>query len=554
MEKRVILAFVLSVVVFVLYTFLFPPEKTSDQGTPKPEDQKAGQPAAVQPSPAVPGIAGPEGPKGLSASTATPSSQPGRDITVKTRWFEAVFSEQGGALKSLRLTAYKERLHEQALKELIHVQSVAEYPLQLAWLNNTQPSLNQAIFEADRSSLTLSPEQKQGVLNFRWRSPQGLSLVKTFTFTYDSYRIGLDIKIVNGTSQALDENLVLLLGNRFTKIENDPSAAFQGRLTYQDGKYEEKGMDNFEKEVITSGKIQWGALADTYFMQAVVPLENQGIASIKTTRPNPDQLKAAFVLPPINLPPRAEKTLPLALYFGPRDIDVLKPLKLELEQAVNFGFVDIVSKPLLWVLKFFYGFLHNYGWAIIVLTILVKILFWPLTHKSYKSMKDMQKLQPKMAKIREKYKDNREMMNQEMMALYKTYKVNPMGGCLPMVIQIPVFFALYNLLGYAIELRHAPFLLWINDLSAPDRLPIGVMIPYVGDGIPVLTLLMGASMFIQQKMTPTTGDPTQAKIMLFLPVVFTFMFINFASGLVLYWLVNNVLSIGQQYYINKYVN
>ena len=233
---------------------------------------------------------------------------------------------------------------------------------------------------------------------------------------------------------------------------------------------------------------------------------------------------------------------------------MLQPLKLELDQAVNFGFFDIISKPLLWVLKFFNGFMHNYGWAIIVLTILVKILFWPLTHKSYKSMKDMQKLQPKMAKIREKYKDNREKMNQEMMALYKTYKVNPMGGCLPMVIQIPVFFALYSLLGYAIELRHAPFLLWINDLSAPDRLPIGVMIPYVGNGIPVLTLLMGASMFIQQKMTPTTGDPTQAKLMLFLPVIFTFMFINFASGLVLYWLVNNVLSIGQQYYINKYVN
>ena len=249
-----------------------------------------------------------------------------------------------------------------------------------------------------------------------------------------------------------------------------------------------------------------------------------------------------------------DKTFQYALYFGPRDIGILKSLNLQLEKAVNFGFFDIVSKPLLWVLIFFNGYLHNYGWAIILLTILVKIVFWPLTHKSYKSMKDMQKLQPKMAKIREKHKDNREQMNQEMMALYKTYKVNPMGGCLPMVIQIPVFFALYSLLGYAIELRHAPFLLWINDLAAPDRLPIGVPIPYVGEGIPVLTLLMGASMFIQQKMTPTTGDPTQAKIMLFLPVVFTFMFINFAAGLVLYWLVNNVLSIGQQYYINKYVN
>ena len=251
---------------------------------------------------------------------------------------------------------------------------------------------------------------------------------------------------------------------------------------------------------------------------------------------------------------RGDKTFQYALYFGPRDIGILKPLNLQLDKAVNFGFFDIVSKPLLWVLNFFYGYFHNYGWAIILLTILVKIVFWPVTHKSNKSMKDMQKLQPKMAKMREKYKDNKEQLNQEMMALYKTYKVNPMGGCLPMVIQIPVFFALYSLLGYAIELRHAPFFLWINDLAAPDRLPIGVPIPYVGEGIPVLTLLMGASMFIQQKMTPTTGDPTQAKIMLFLPVVFTFMFINFAAGLVLYWLVNNVLSIGQQYYINKYVN
>jgi YidC/Oxa1 family membrane protein insertase len=169
-------------------------------------------------------------------------------------------------------------------------------------------------------------------------------------------------------------------------------------------------------------------------------------------------------------------------------------------------------------------------------------------------MKEMQKIQPLMAKIREKYKDNREMMNKEMMSLYKTYKVNPMGGCLPMVIQIPVFFALFRILGNSIELRHAPFVLWINDLSAPDRLfHLPFTIPYMTppSGIPVLTLLMGASMFIQQKMTPTPGDPMQAKIMLFMPVIFTFMFINFPSGLVLYWLVNNVLSIGQQYRIIK---
>ena len=184
------------------------------------------------------------------------------------------------------------------------------------------------------------------------------------------------------------------------------------------------------------------------------------------------------------------------------------------------------------------------------MTVLIKIIFWPIAQKGLKSMKNMQKIQPKMAKLKEKYKNDKTRLNEEMMGLYKTYKVNPLGGCLPMLLQIPVFFALYKVLLQAIELRHAPFMLWITDLSAPDRLWIGLDIPYLG-GLPILTLLMGGSMFLQQRMTPTPVDPTQAKIMMFLPVIFTFMFLNFASGLVLYWLVNNLLSIGQQYMINK---
>jgi YidC/Oxa1 family membrane protein insertase len=242
------------------------------------------------------------------------------------------------------------------------------------------------------------------------------------------------------------------------------------------------------------------------------------------------------------------------LYLGPRDLDILKEIGSQLEASVDFGWTDVIAKPLLYALRFFNQYVGNYGVAIIILTVLVKILFWPLTHKSYQSMKEMQKIQPLMAKIRERYKDNREQMNKEMMALYRTYKVNPMGGCLPMVIQIPVFFALFRILGSAIELRHAPFMLWINDLAAPDRLfSFPFEIPFMSPphGIPVLTLLMGASMFIQQKMTPTPGDATQAKVMMLMPIIFTAMFINFPSGLVLYWLVNNILSIGQQYRILK---
>ena len=215
---------------------------------------------------------------------------------------------------------------------------------------------------------------------------------------------------------------------------------------------------------------------------------------------------------------------------------------------------NCVCKVIGLILKFFYKYVNNYGIAIIIITVILKILFYPLTNKSYKSMKEMQKLQPKMEALKEKYKNDREAMNRAVMELYKTHKVNPMGGCLPMLIQIPVFFALYKALMYSIELRHAPFMLWINDLSAPDAL-FGVIpsgIPLMG-GFPIgpLPLLMGATMVIQQKMTPSNMDPMQARIFMAMPIIFTFMFLNFPSGLVLYWLVNNILTIIQQAYINK---
>jgi YidC/Oxa1 family membrane protein insertase len=548
MEKNAILAFVLSMAVFAAYFLLSPQEPV------KPPKEKTTQSASTQkeatPLPAAQKTT-PE--KGVPAAESSASTSPTRDILVKTRQFNALFAESGGTIKSFKLAAYKEHLGGKDLKELIQSDQPYDFPLQLEWIKKSQPELTQARFIADKETLTLTPDRPKGSLSFRWTSEQGLKIIKTYNFSYDSYRIDLNIQVINDTSKALDDNLALILENRFPH-SSDNSSSFQGALHVINGQFKETPSSKTDKEEVLTGKINWGALADTYFMEGIIPLEDQQTASLKVSKPSPELLKMAFVTAPLTLAPKSEKKFSYALYFGPRDTRVLQPLGMDLEKAVNFGFFDIIAKPLLWVLRFFNGFLNNYGWSIILLTILVKILFWPLTHKSYKSMKDMQKLQPKIAKIREKYKDNREKLNQETMALYKTYKVNPMGGCLPMVIQIPVFFALYSLLGYAIELRHAPFLLWINDLSAPDRLAVGFQIPYVGNGIPVLTLFMGASMFIQQKMTPTTGDPTQAKMMLFLPVVFTFMFINFAAGLVLYWLVNNLLSIGQQYYINKYVN
>jgi YidC/Oxa1 family membrane protein insertase len=233
---------------------------------------------------------------------------------------------------------------------------------------------------------------------------------------------------------------------------------------------------------------------------------------------------------------------------------VLKAAGHDLGEALNFGFFDILAKPCVWLMNKLYSVIPNYGIAIIVLTILIKIVLWPLGSKSYKSMSEMKKIQPLMKDIREKHKNDKKKMNEEVMSLYRTYKINPLGGCLPMVVQLPVFFALYRMLYQAIELRHAPFLLWIDDLSAPDRLfHFGFSIPFMEPphGIPVLTIIMGATMLLQQKMSPPMGDPTQAKMMMFMPLIFTVIFINFSSGLVLYWLTNNILSISQQYYIQK---
>jgi len=238
------------------------------------------------------------------------------------------------------------------------------------------------------------------------------------------------------------------------------------------------------------------------------------------------------------------------VYAGPKDRDVLTAAKHELDRALDFGWFWFIAIPLLVALRWLHQITGNYGVAIIVLTALAKAVTAPLTQTTFRNMREMQKIQPQMAKLRERLKDDQVALQKEMMELYRRHRVNPFSGCVPMLLQLPIFVGLYNALSRSIELRHAPFALWINDLSAPDRLVIpGIPpgTPLIGAGVPVLTLLMGASMFLQQWLTPQQGDPTQQRMMMFMPLVFTFMFINFPAGLVLYWLVNNLLTIGQQY-------
>ena len=296
------------------------------------------------------------------------------------------------------------------------------------------------------------------------------------------------------------------------------------------------------------GDIRWAGFTNSYFLAGMMPQAGQAqeVEAAQLFFSDEDgTLETRLSMP------WSGETVSYTLYIGPKDTSALNAVDPAFDRAVDFGWSHFIARPLVSLLRILYGVTGNYGMAIILLTVMVKLVFFPLSNKSFKSMSAMKKLQPQMERLREQHKDDKQKLNQETMELYKRYEVNPLGGCIPMIVQLPVFIGLYQGLLYAIELRQAPFFGWIEDLSQPDRLG-ALAIPFVDPpGIPVLTLLMGGSMIIQQMMTPTTGDPTQQKMMLLMPVVFTVMFVNFPAGLVLYWLINNVLSVAQQHWYTK---
>jgi YidC/Oxa1 family membrane protein insertase len=425
--------------------------------------------------------------------------------------------------------------------------------VRVGFADNSVSGVKGAVFSANSEKDTVDITNKSQEISFSWTSPQGVVVEKKYLFSPETYMIDLNVNVKNGSNQPLKDSLTLSL-YRYNS-EKESRYGFEGPSALIDNKLEQVKIKKIKKKNIYPGDIKWVAVQDRYFMSAIVPDTAVKAASMRLYLNDEKILQNEFVQSEFVVNSGDQHASKYRLFFGPKSIKILKTVDYDLVKAVNFGMFDILAKPCVWIMDFIYDhFIPNYGVAIIILTIFTKILLWPLGNKSYKSMADMKKIQPLMADIKEKYKDDKRKMNEEMMGLYKTYKVNPMGGCLPMVVQIPVFFALYRMLYEAIELRHAPFFWWINDLSAPDRLfRFDFAVPFMEPpyGIPVLTIIMGATMFFQQKMSPPMGDPTQAKMMMMMPIVFTFIFINFSSGLVLYWLVNNVLSMAQQYYITK---
>ena len=546
---RAFLAIIISFVILLGYQYLFVGFDQPVAVDPQPSATTGTASEGSAPSPAVPAASALTAEPALPAVPPTAYNRLPGQVIVETDLYTAVISEDGGTIQSFILKGYNETLDSDSSGvELVKVSPSQGLPLQFSWGSAVAP---QVLFESPVREVNLSAGRTNGELRMVADAGNGLVIERLFTFDNSSYLIDLSVKIIN-TSGAILQGVPQLhqVNVPFEGVASPVNAfLFSGPAAFINGTLEEVSSSDFKDGPKTlQGSIDWAGYKGNYFICALVPLDGNGTSF---TMQGTEELTKTFLAGNLDtLQPGAELVYRYHVFYGPKILGMMKDIGFNLDRALNFGWFDIIAKPTLWLLNMFYGVFHNYGVAIIMVTVLFKAAFWPISQKGMKSMKNMQKLQPKMVKIKEKYKGDPARMNQEVMNLYKTYKVNPLGGCLPMVLQIPVFFALYKVLLQSIELRHAPFMLWITDLSAPDRLWIGFDIPFLG-GLPVLTLLMGASMFFQQKLTPTTADPMQQKIMMLLPVVFTFMFLNFASGLVLYWFVNNLLSILQQFLINR---
>jgi YidC/Oxa1 family membrane protein insertase len=549
MEKRVVFFLILSLLIIVGYDYLLkelgwlPPapevekNRPADQSSAPSVAGEARQMPKAEPAPADNAIAVEQAEAGSSGPVKTQVASKEQLVTVSTPLIRATFTTRGASIKSWDLQRYTAKnIDGMRPVQLVHSGAQFQGPLALSFRDQgIGNEVSSALYEVEQDFDVLDARHPVGHLIFRHRSePKGVTVEKRLTFRHDSYLVDVQLTVA-GTTGAVDVEL----GTNFGIVEwGEGFIGLLGAAMFVDGKVEKEMPDAvWERQ---SG-VRWLALQDKYFLSVLVP--SQPAAAV--VKKEGDKLVSGALRLEA---PAGKGPIAFQLYAGPKEFDTLKALNIGLEDTIDFGWfifgswsvVKTVAKPLFYVLRFLYDFTHNYGVSIILLTCAIKLLFVPLQYKSYKSMKQMQTIQPQVAALQTKYKDDRDRLNKELIKLYREKRVNPVGGCLPMVLQMPVFVALFNILYMTIDLRQAPFILWITDLSVAD--------PYYA-----LPLVMGVTMVIQQKITPTTMDPTQAKIMLILPAFMTFLFITFPAGLVLYWLTNNVLTIAQQIITERYV-
>ena len=466
-------------------------------------------------------------------------------IAITTDVFKADIDTVGGEIKRLELLKHKDTIDPTKNMVLFDAGAKHTYLGQTGLIGGATPDV---AFPNHKSGFVAKPGPRaldgNSDLQLVLESEQnGVKLVKTFTFKRGDYTIGLKHDVINNSGAPINPSLYMQLVRDGNKPEGESQfySTFTGPVVYTDAeKFQKMDFEEIEKgkaKHVTKADDGWVALVQHYFVSALLPPE-KAPREIYTKKVDNNLYAVGAILPMGSVAPGASASMEARLYSGPQESERLEKLAPGLDLVKDYGWLTIVAKPIFWLMDQIHKVLGNWGWTIIVLTILIKLAFFPLSAASYRSMAKMKTVTPKMTAIRERYKSDPQKMNQAMMELYKTEKINPLGGCLPILVQIPVFIALYWVLLASVEMRNAPWLGWIQDLASPD--------PWY-----ILPVVMAVSMFIQTKLNPTPPDPIQAKVMMFMPIIFSVMFFFFPAGLVLYWVVNNVLSIAQQWVITK---
>ena len=496
----------------------------------------ASKPAAAAPAPS----------QGAIGTPAT-AAQKGESIVITTDLVVAEIDTLGGTLKRLELLRHKDSNDPD--KNFVLISPAHQYEAQ-SGLTGEGGANHRSLWRAQPGPRTLAASADSLQLQLRTMGKDGLEVEKIYTFRRNSYVIDVAMRVRNGSRNPVATYAYFQLthdgkpeGQRNSVAETFGAQSFTGFAIYsEEHKYQKvhpADIDKGKADYVKQAKDGWLALVQHYFVSAW--LAPQGLTRDYLLEKRQDASYAGRLLVPVSVAPGADATVDVPLYAGPQEKRRLEAAAPGLDLVVDYGWLAIIAWPLFWLLEKLHALTGNWGVAIILLTVLIKLIFFPLSATSYKSMARMKLITPRLTKIREMYANDRQKMNQAMMELYKTEKINPLGGCFPIVVQIPVFIALYWVLLAAIELRHAPFILWIKDLAALD--------PYF-----VLPILMSATMVLQTRMNPTPPDPVQAKVMQFMPYFFSIFFFFFPAGLVLYWLVNNILSILQQWQIQRMFN
>ncbi|MEM7358082.1 MAG: membrane protein insertase YidC [Pseudomonadota bacterium] len=492
-------------------------------------------------------------PQAVSSSQASP----GQVITVTTDLVIAKINTQGGVIESMELLQEPISMEQQDQGfPLLKKSAIEIFVAQDGLLVSGQKGPNhiETLYQAPRTDYQLD-DQAQIEVPLSWTSPEGVQYVKLMRFTRDSYVVDIEYQVNNVAANPWQGYIY----GQFSRTEPENTGGGFGQLpSYTGGaiyseeeKYEKIDFDDMsEGTLATRTSSGWVAMLQHYFVGAWIPINGGGkqfYAAANNRQATPVYRIGYKTIEPVQILAGQSGQVSTRVYLGSKQQSRLKEIEKTsdikgLALTVDYGFLTFIADPLFWLLDKIHSVVGNWGWAIILLTILIKLVFYPLSAASYKSMAGMKKLQPRMQTLKERYKDDRQKFQMEMMALYKKEKINPAGGCLPILVQIPVFIALYWVLLESVEIRQAPFALWLQDLSAPD--------PYF-----ILPILMGASMWAQQKLNPAPMDDIQKKVMTIMPIALTFLFLTFPQGLVLYWVVNNVLSMAQQWVINrKYAN